>query len=105
MNDQNEDRWHVVARSYEVRSKVPYGVDVGQMRLVLLRTSHGLRCFQGLCPHQGASLADGALHGDTLLCPKHRWRFDVRGRRLDGPECLKSYPIEELDGDVRVRLG
>ncbi len=96
--------WHVVARAYQVPSKVPYAVYVGETQLVLIRTSAGLRCFQGLCPHQGAPFGDGALHGDVLLCSKHRWRFDAGGRRLDGPGCLRRYPVRERDGDVVVQL-
>jgi phenylpropionate dioxygenase-like ring-hydroxylating dioxygenase large terminal subunit len=96
--------WHVVARAHQVPSKVPYAVCVGETQLILIRTSVGLRCFQGLCPHQGAAFGDGELHGDVLLCSKHRWRFDSSGRRLDGPECLRRYPVVERDGDVLVQL-
>lgn len=32
----------------------------------------------GICPHQGGPLADGAIEGTCVACPWHGWQFDVR---------------------------
>jgi nitrite reductase/ring-hydroxylating ferredoxin subunit len=34
--------------------------------------------LDGACPHRGAPLAAGALHGHTVVCPWHAWEFDCR---------------------------
>ncbi|HEX8823060.1 MAG TPA: Rieske 2Fe-2S domain-containing protein, partial [Archangium sp.] len=32
------------------------------------------------CPHQGADLKEGWVEeGRYLVCPRHRWRFDLQG--------------------------
>jgi nitrite reductase (NADH) small subunit/3-phenylpropionate/trans-cinnamate dioxygenase ferredoxin subunit len=36
-----------------------------------------------LCPHMGASLADGSLEAGVVTCPWHAWRFRV----CDGTWC------------------
>jgi cytochrome P450/nitrite reductase/ring-hydroxylating ferredoxin subunit len=73
--------------------------------LVVVRTSAGLRAFQGHCPHRGALLGEGELDGEALVCRNHRWRFGAAdGKRLDGPGCLVSYPIREIDGEIVVEI-
>jgi nitrite reductase/ring-hydroxylating ferredoxin subunit len=49
-------------------------------------------CVQAFCPHLGGPLFQGTLQGDTVTCPWHLWRFDLRsGERVD-PERPDSGP-------------
>jgi nitrite reductase (NADH) small subunit len=42
------------------------------------------RAINDFCPHMGASLADGHLEDDAVMCPWHAWRFSVKdGTWLD----------------------
>jgi nitrite reductase/ring-hydroxylating ferredoxin subunit len=78
-------------------------VSAGGIDLVVVRTSTGLRAFEGRCPHQGALLGEGELDGGPLVCGNHGWRFDVEsGRRDGGPERLAACPVIERDGAVLV---
>jgi nitrite reductase/ring-hydroxylating ferredoxin subunit len=65
---------------------------------VLVCRLDGVVCaVQSVCPHRGAPLAEGTLHGAVLTCPWHGASFDVRtGRRLRGPECadLRRYAAD-----------
>jgi nitrite reductase (NADH) small subunit len=38
----------------------------------------GVYALDGICPHSGGPLGQGALHGATLVCPWHAWEFDCR---------------------------
>lgn len=60
----------------------------------------------GTCPHRGAQLAQGALHGNMLVCPWHAWEFDCVTGRYDYNSSvqLPKYAISERDGDVYVDI-
>lgn len=78
-------------------------MSAGGIDVVVLRMAGGLRAFQGRCPHQGALLGEGELEGGVLVCRNHRWRFDPgSGRRLGGPGCLVSCPIEARGDELFI---
>src|SRR5262249_20669077 len=58
--------------------------------------------YQGRCPHQGASLAEGEVDGSHLVCRNHGWRFDIEnGQRVgDDQVRLRPCPIREQGGLV-----
>jgi len=59
-----------------------------------------------LCPHMGASLADGQLQDGVVACPWHGWRFRVS----DGTWCdntrikTDNYEIRVLGDEIQVRV-
>ncbi len=59
-----------------------------------------IKVYQGLCPHQRRSLADGYLGNNLLTCAAHMWQFDLQnGKGVNGTDCnLASYPTK-IDGD------
>lgn len=60
------------------------------------------------CPHMGASLAEGYLDGDAVICPWHAWRFCIRdGLWLDNPKskiCSETYPVRVLGSEIQVQI-
>ncbi len=34
--------------------------------------------IEDVCTHDGGALAEGELHGDVVVCPRHGARFDVK---------------------------
>lgn len=77
-------------------------------RIVALFNVGGtIAAIDGLCPHQGGPLADGAVEGTSVTCPWHGWSFsllngsspmgprikvDVFEVKLDGPDILVAVP-------------
>jgi nitrite reductase (NADH) small subunit len=57
-----------------------------------------------LCPHMGASLAEGHLEGESVTCPWHAWRFCVRdGTWEDNPRIkIDAFATRVQDGEVQV---
>lgn len=51
------------------------------------------------CPHQGASLGDGALEGDVVTCGWHGWEFNVKTG-----ECL-NVPDQEVKTRTIIKKG
>lgn len=82
-------------------------IHVEGRRIVLARLASGHVAFDDRCPHRGGSLAAGALVNGIVQCPWHGSQFDVRtGDVVRGPadSGVRTYPVEEMEGQVRVRL-
>lgn len=92
---------HRVARFADVPQDRGLQVEIGDCKIVLLRANGELRAFQGLCPHAGAPLTEGALCHGRLICPWHKAAYRAEDGGLCEPpslDSLKRYPLE-LRGD------
>ncbi len=70
--------------------------------LVVARLASGAVCVvDGICTHGHAHLADGALVGDDIECPKHNGRFDL----TTGAPCRKPVRVPLGVYDVSVTGG
>jgi nitrite reductase/ring-hydroxylating ferredoxin subunit len=58
------------------------------------------------CPHQGAPLGDGWLHGKVVSCPLHAWEFDVTTGEMPGnPQIrVKTYPCKLVEGALHAEM-
>jgi len=65
-----------------------------------------ISAIDGICPHQGGPLADGALEGTTVTCPWHGWQFDVMtGKTPLGPKIKQAvYEVKTEGQDVLVAV-
>ena len=63
-----------------------------------------LHALDGVCPHAGGPLGQGALHGSTLVCPWHAWEYDCRTGLSDLDPDLKvaRFPVKEERGDIWI---
>ena len=60
------------------------------------------RAINDFCPHMGASLADGHVEDDAVMCPWHAWRFSLKdGTWLDNSKSNSKSACYEvrIDGD------
>lgn len=83
----------------------PFGASVDGIPIVLIRLGEAAFALSGLCTHANASLAKGFVEGDSIECPLHEARFDIRtGRCLARPAVrnLKTYPVSVETGGVFV---
>ena len=51
-------------------------VEVGGETLALCNAAGSIHALEGICPHAGGPIGQGALHGTTLVCPWHAWEYD-----------------------------
>jgi phenylpropionate dioxygenase-like ring-hydroxylating dioxygenase large terminal subunit len=109
--------WYAAELSGSLRDK-PVKVRLLGQNVVLFRDSHGLaRCLSNVCIHRCASLADGWVSGDRVVCPYHGWEFAGSGQCQRIPSLgpgqapvparvrVDSYPVQERYGIVFVFLG
>ena len=58
-----------------------------------------------VCTHDGGPLAEGALEGDVIECPRHGARFDIRtGAALTLPaiEPVPTYAVRVVGDEIQV---
>ena len=53
-------------------------VTVHDENVVLVNLGDSYFAFNARCPHRGGPLAEGALWEETIQCPWHHHRYDVR---------------------------
>jgi nitrite reductase (NADH) small subunit len=81
-------------------AKLPPGsvmeIHVGDGTYAVCNARGEIHAVDGICPHAGGPLGQGALHGTTLVCPWHAWEFDIR-EQGDGV-ILAKFPVK-IEGD------
>jgi choline monooxygenase len=73
---------------------------------VLVHTSSGIELVSNVCRHRQAVMLRGRGNtGDNVVCPLHRWTYDLQGRLIGAPHfehdpCLNlnRYPLTEWNG-------
>ena len=79
-------------------------VEVDGEALLLCRIEGAYYALRDMCSHADQALSEGRLRGNTVYCPLHGARFDVRtGDCLARPatENVQSYRVEE-DGEELI---
>jgi nitrite reductase/ring-hydroxylating ferredoxin subunit len=73
----------------------------------VLRTRAGELCaLASTCTHLGGPLAEGSREGDTVTCPWHGSRFDLRtGAVVEGPAVFVQPRLEARVRDDRIEVG
>jgi phenylpropionate dioxygenase-like ring-hydroxylating dioxygenase large terminal subunit len=74
----------------------------------LLRTPAGLQVVSNVCRHRQAVMLRGRGNtGSHIVCPLHRWTYDLRGQLVGAPHfaddpCrdLANYPLQTWNGMV-----
>ncbi len=79
---------------------------VGEKLIAVFNVDGCYHAINDLCPHMGASLAEGQLDGDVIACPWHGWRYRV----TDGTWCdnrrikTDSYEVRVRGEEIQVRV-
>jgi len=77
----------------------------GRFALAIYNLNGDFRVTSDTCTHGEASLADGEIEGDEIVCPFHRGAFDIRTGQATRAPCLHplaTYAVEIVDGMVTV---
>jgi nitrite reductase (NADH) small subunit len=76
---------------------------IGGRRIAIFHTRAGeVYATQADCPHKGGPLADGLVGGNTVICPLHVWKFDLKsGDPIVGSCPIQVYPAR-LDDQKRI---
>ncbi len=87
-------------------SDVPPGsvrrVEVGGHLVALANVGGEFFAIDDTCTHEEASLSEGGLTGEVVVCPKHGSRFNVKTGRVLSLPAVRSvavYPVR-VEGDA-----
>ena len=86
---------HTVAKRDSLHDGQMKEIEINGRKLGLARIDGKYYVFGGLCPHHGAPLGEGMLHGQTVRCPWHHSIFDVTTGRFLEPPTLDDIPVFE----------
>jgi nitrite reductase (NADH) small subunit len=97
--------WHTLSPASRIREGQVLPFTIAGRLLAVGRTATGYFAVDGICPHAGASLGDGEVERECVICPVHGYAYDVRtGEGQDDGGRVRVHKIE-LDGDVlRIEL-
>jgi nitrite reductase/ring-hydroxylating ferredoxin subunit len=79
-------------------SDIPVGqmrtIAVGQCSLLIINEGGAFYALQGVCAHQGLSLAGGTVWRGVLDCPWHHFQYDIHTGENLYPR--RVYPLDAL---------
>ena len=74
----------------------------------LIRTANGVELLSNVCRHRQAVMLRGRGNtGQNIVCPLHRWTYDLKGELIGAPHfadepclALPRYPVQTWNGMV-----
>lgn len=80
-------------------------VPVDGRMVAIFRQGSEFFAIDDLCPHMGASLAEGYVEDKSVTCPWHAWRFCIKdGTWEDNPRVkVDAFEVRVEGDDVQVR--
>jgi nitrite reductase/ring-hydroxylating ferredoxin subunit len=81
-------------------------VDAAGKAVAVACVAGRLSAIDDRCPHFGASLSDGQIEGEIVVCPWHGREYDLRTGQCVGGfyDGVKSYPVESRSDGIFLEL-
>ena len=94
-------RWIAIGSVDDIPARGAGCVDTPQGKIGIFRTAEGrIFAIEDHCPHKGAPLSQGIVHGTSVTCPLHNWAISLEtGEALGADEgAVRTIPVR-TDGD------
>jgi 3-phenylpropionate/trans-cinnamate dioxygenase ferredoxin subunit len=98
--------WVDVAPAAELGPGEHRVIDVDDVMIAVFNVGGSYYAIEDVCTHDHAPLADGALDGDQIICPRHGARFCLKtGDALSPPayEPVATFAVRVEAGMIQVR--
>jgi 3-phenylpropionate/trans-cinnamate dioxygenase ferredoxin subunit len=81
-------------------------VKAGGKTICLVGYEKEIFALSAKCPHAGGDLTQGWCKEGKLICPLHRYSFDLRtGKGSEGQnDYIDSYPVEIKDDSIYIGI-
>jgi len=93
-----------VAKSEELGPGQFRVVEVNGNEVALFNLNGSFYAIDNMCAHQGGPLGEGLLEGETVICPWHSWKYNVKtGICSTNPSRkVKTYSVKIENGQIQV---
>ena len=100
------DNWYKIADSQASDVDFIRTVTVSGRQLLLVCHDGAFTVTQSICPHAGAHLGGGWCKNGKLVCPYHRYEYDLKtGRGLPGQgDYIEVYSTDVREDGIYVLL-
>ncbi len=81
--------------------------DVNGRMVALFHVSGTFWALDDMCTHDGGPLAEGELHGYTIVCPRHGAQFDIRtgqAKTMPATRATTAHKVVVQGDEVFVEL-
>lgn len=98
--------WYKVAETAVLLTPFLTKVSAGGKQLCLVNADKGLYAVAATCPHAGADLSKGRCEDGKIICPFHRYQYDLNtGRGAPGQnDFIRTYAVEQRGDGVYVEI-
>lgn len=82
-------------------------ISIAEFKIVLIYRDNQFYALDDACPHKSASLCDGILDGNHIVCPWHGAPFDIEtGRCVSpfAPKGIKVWSLSEKQGELFIHI-
>jgi len=99
----NKLKWHKIDTEISEEEFVKQ-IMVGGKKLCLVKHQGEFFVVQNYCPHAGGVLSGGWCKNGNLICPIHRWEYNLTtGRGAEGQgDYINKYPVELRSDGIYV---
>ena len=92
-------RWMQVAQRSEIESGESKVVKLGDERVAVFNADGKFYAINNTCPHQGGPLGEGVLDEESVTCPWHEWKYDLKTGCPIVTPAVKTYALQ-IDGEA-----
>ena len=95
-------QWFPVAKTTDIPKNEGRKVSFQAYELAVFNVAGEFLAIDTLCPHKQGPLADGIVSGQSVFCPLHNLKIDLKNGLADGGSCVKTYPVKVIAGKICV---
>ena len=98
------DKFITVARVGEIPQGSAKAFRGNERMIAVFHSDDRYYAIDDMCPHMGASLADGHVQDQIVTCPWHAWRFSIcDGTWCDNPTIsIDSFKVRVAGDEIQV---
>jgi 3-phenylpropionate/trans-cinnamate dioxygenase ferredoxin subunit len=94
-------KWITVAAKSDVPADGCKAVEVSEVAVVLINKGDEITALRNVCSHMDYPLHEGDIDDDTIMCPLHGAKFDIKTGEVRAMPAAKGVSVFQvnIDGD------